>query len=403
MATVWRAFNVQLEMPVAIKFLRPGLASPEFCQRLRVEARAAAQFVHPAIVRIFDIEETDDGEPCIVMELLEGESLGQKMDRGPIPAIEVVQLLLPIAEGLSYVHSHGLVHRDLKPDNIFLAKAEGRLQPKLLDFGIAKVMRSVAPTARSSTQGGNVVGSPSYMSPEQARGVSDLDQRADVWALCVVLYEALSARPAFLGETCTDILRSVLDDQPEALDDRGVDPALARIVFSGLTKAREARTQTMTDLSRGLAEWLSAQGVHEDAAGTSIDAKWLGRATSGIREIELLTWPRKRRWLGVVAVAVGLAATGGAAAWAIGAQAPEARPQPPVSAAPSQPKPIVLAPAPSGPPEPQPTAPAAAAPARAAATVSRVPRHWPPAPARAREKRAADANIDWQLENPYAI
>ena len=425
MATVWRAFNVQLEMPVAIKFLRPGLASPDFCQRLRVEARAAAQFVHPAIVRIFDIEETDEGEPCIVMELLEGESLGDKMDRGRIPAIELVQLVLPIAEGLSYVHSHGLVHRDLKPDNIFLTVAEGRLQPKLLDFGIAKAMRSVAPRPRSVTQGGNVVGSPAYMSPEQACGVRDLDQRADVWSMCVVLYEALAGRPAFVGESCTDVLRSVLDDEPEPLDDCGVDPALSRIIFKGLTKARESRTQTITGLSRELAEWLSAQGVHEDAAGTSIDARWLGRATSGIREIELLTWPRKRRWPRVVAVALGLAATGGAA-WAVvplllstgssagrGAQPPQARAHPPISAAQSQ-RPIVLAPAPSGPPvttseqtAPVVTAPVAAQvatpPARAAVLVNRGPRRWPPPPTRVGEKRAPDANIDWQLENPYGI
>ncbi|HYQ16315.1 MAG TPA: serine/threonine-protein kinase, partial [Polyangiaceae bacterium] len=188
MACVWRAHNEALDVPVALKLLRAGPSNLRLPQRLRQEARAAARLVHPSIVRVFDVGVADDGEPFIVMELLHGSSLADELGGGKIGSLRAVQLLLPIAEALTVAHAEGIVHRDLKPENVFLATSGERLQPKLLDFGIAKLHRASAVAAKL-TEVGTTLGSPSYMSPEQVRG-DDVDYRADIWSFCVVLYEA---------------------------------------------------------------------------------------------------------------------------------------------------------------------------------------------------------------------
>ena len=277
MACVWLARNLLLDMPVALKLLRPELASPETSARLRAEARASANFSHPAIVRVFDIEETPSGEPCIVMELLEGETLAERLDREALGAVDLVRLLLPIAEALCFVHESGFIHRDLKPENIFLARSGGRVQPKLLDFGIAKAMGAQANRPRCLSGPGFIVGSPGYMSPEQATG-AELDERADVWSLCVVLYEGLARRPAFAGDTPTQVLLSVLRDEPAPLD--GVDRELAKIVFKGLRKKRDSRTPSLQRLRDELAEWLSAQGSGDDT--TTSPGPRRARPNSGV-------------------------------------------------------------------------------------------------------------------------
>ena len=281
MGFVWRALNLQLELPVAIKLLRPGFNTREFAERLRVEARAVARLVHPSIVRVFDTGESESGEPFIVMELLNGESLGTLLDRGPLPQTMALQLLLPIANALTLAHGRGIVHRDLKPDNIFISAEGPGLQPKLLDFGVATVMSALVPGAPSATQGGVLVGSPDYMSPEQVRGCSDIDQRADVWGFCVVLYEALSGQAPFEGDSAEAILRSVLLHEPRPLNQVApVDAVLARLVHSGLAKQRDDRPTSIFELGQQLAAWLFAQGVRDDVTGTSLELKWLGRQTA---------------------------------------------------------------------------------------------------------------------------
>lgn len=280
MGSVWRAFNLQLEVPVAIKLLRADLSGEELGERLRVEARAAAKLVHPSIIRIFDVGDSEVGEPFIVMELLNGESLGDLLARGPLPAVNAVQLLLPIAEALSLAHSRGVVHRDLKPDNIFLASESDALQPKLLDFGIAKVT-STATTGRGVlTQAGTLLGSPDYMAPEQACGQADIDERCDIWGFCVVLYEAIAGESPFSSSSVRSTLQRVVEDDPPPLDVvAGVDRTLAALVERGLSKDREQRPSSIFELGEQLATWLFAQGVYEDVTGTSLEAKWLGRAT----------------------------------------------------------------------------------------------------------------------------
>lgn len=279
MGSVWRAFHLQLEVPVAVKLLRADVNAVELQERLRVEGRAIAKLVHPNIVRVFDIGEAESGEPFIVMELLNGESLGTILARGALTPVSALQLLLPIAEALALAHSRGIVHRDLKPDNIVIANEGPLLQPKLLDFGIAKMHSALVTGAPTLTQSGVLLGSPEYMSPEQAYGRADIDERSDVWAFCVVLYEALAGHPPFRGETCQEILRSVVQDEPVPLNVfAGVDPALAELVQSGLAKDREQRPRSISELGRELAVWLHAQGVREDAPGSSLEAKWLARS-----------------------------------------------------------------------------------------------------------------------------
>lgn len=279
MGAVWRAFNLQLEAPVAIKLLRSGLDSPELGERLRVEARAAAKLVHPNIVRVFDVGDSETGEPFIVMELLDGESLRDILLRGPLPPVSAVQLLLPVAEALSLAHSRGVVHRDIKPDNVFIADVGETLQPKLLDFGIAKVTSTAAAGGATLTSTGTVLGSPEYMSPEQAMGRADIDHRSDVWSFCVVLYEAICGRTPFSGSTAQTILRSVVEDVVVPLEvAAGIDAKLSQLISRGLSKDREARPQSMFDLGQALAAWLFEQGALEDAAGAGLEYKWLGRA-----------------------------------------------------------------------------------------------------------------------------
>jgi eukaryotic-like serine/threonine-protein kinase len=279
MGSVWRAFNVQLEVPVAIKVLRADLAASELGERLRVEARAAAKLVHPSIVRVFDIGDTETGDPFIVMELLNGESLGDRLEREESLSPQVaLQLLLPIAEALALAHSRGVVHRDLKPDNIFLAAEGGGVQPKLLDFGIAKLITNLdgAPTL---TQTGTLLGSPDYMSPEQAYGRADIDQRSDVWAFCVVLYETLAGIAPFGGDSNSTILRSVVQDKPVSIELLAkVDPKLASLIHWGLAKDRDERPASILDLGRALAAWMVSNGIHHDVTGSSLDTKWLGPA-----------------------------------------------------------------------------------------------------------------------------
>ena len=140
MGAVWRARNTSLDSPVAIKLIRTGLNRETLGTRLLQEARAAAKLGHPAIVRVFDVGHTEHGDPFIVMELLHGESFGSLLlATNRMPATRAVQLLLPIADALSAAHGKRIVHRDLKPDNVFISNNEGQIQPKLVDFGIAKL------------------------------------------------------------------------------------------------------------------------------------------------------------------------------------------------------------------------------------------------------------------------
>jgi len=279
MGSVWVAKNLALDVHVALKLIRAELAQnvPGLEERLLQEARAAASIEHPAVIKIFDFGLTELSDPYIAMELLHGESLGGTLKRrGKLNPVRAVQTLLPIVEALLAAHERGIVHRDLKPDNIFLARSAGnRLEPKVLDFGIAKFEQKNTPNLTSV---GTVLGSPAYMSPEQARGEADVDGRSDVWALCVVLYEVITGALPFAADNYNALLYAILEGQPKTFNELGIsEPLLWSILSRGLEKSRERRCADMFELGRGLAIWLLDRGVQEDVCNGLLRSKWLER------------------------------------------------------------------------------------------------------------------------------
>ncbi len=251
MGALWRARDTRLDRTVAIKLLRDGRGGdPEMAQRLVQEARAASQLNDPHIVTIFEVDDSP-GREFIAMEYVDGEPLSARLRRGPLPIAEVLRVAVEAAEGLAAAHAAGIVHRDLKPSNVMLS-ASGRV--KLLDFGLAKVAAGAAASGRDSTDSlptleaaprtrtGAILGTPAYMSPEQAEG-RKLDARSDVFSFGVMLYELLTGRRPFRGETDIALLASILRDEPEPPTRQRPDtpPALARVLARCLEKKPEAR------------------------------------------------------------------------------------------------------------------------------------------------------------------
>ena len=276
MASVWVAHNEALDINVAIKFIRSDLANADLGNRLLQEARAAARLGHPGIVRVSDFGKTATGDPYIVMELLNGEDLGEVIKRkGPMAPLKAVRTLLPIVDALAVAHGKKIVHRDLKPENIFLAQEEnGKVQPKVVDFGIAKLEQD--DTVRI-TQMGAAMGSPAYMSPEQARGL-DVDARTDVWAMCVVFYEVMTGSLPFNGNSYTALVVAILEGKPKPLTELGIgDEELWQIVARGLEKDENRRWPSMRELGGALARWALAHSVADDITGSNLQSSWVER------------------------------------------------------------------------------------------------------------------------------
>jgi serine/threonine-protein kinase len=270
MGSVWRARNLALEVEVAVKVVAGTSDLESLRARLVREARTAARLRHPAIVQIFDVGETAQGDPFIVMELLEGETLGQLLHAETrLPAPEAVRLLLPIADALHAAHARGLVHRDVKPDNVFIVRDGVRLQPKLVDFGIVK-FEGVKERHEQITERGTFVGTPAYMSPEQARGREDLDRSTDIWAFAVTLFESVSGNVPFEAENYNALLRSIVEDPAPSLASLGIqDERLDSIIATGLAKDPKQRWPSMQAFAAALASWLADQRDDVEAAEVS--------------------------------------------------------------------------------------------------------------------------------------
>jgi serine/threonine-protein kinase len=217
MGSVWAARHVQLEMPVALKFIETEGDAPDARVRFEREARAAGQIRSPHVVQILD-HGIDGERPYIAMELLEGEDLGQRLRREKrisVPAC--ARILTQAAKALRRAHEAGIIHRDLKPGNIFLARFDDDEVVKVLDFGVAKMRRAGAIEEPHATQAGIVFGSPSYMSPEQARGVQALDHRSDLWSLAVIVYRSVTGVKPFQGASVADlVVKLCVDPLPVA-------------------------------------------------------------------------------------------------------------------------------------------------------------------------------------------
>jgi len=295
MGVVWVAHSLVLGVDVALKLLRANLAGPGVSSRMAREAHAAARLGHPALVRVFDFGWTGRGDPYLVMELILGETVSALLERETrVDAIRAVQMILPIADGLRVAHDKHIVHRDIKPDNVFLATDTlGRTQPKLLDFGIAKI--DVTPHDGKLTQVGAVLGSPEYMSPEQAIGVEDVDERTDVWSLAIVLYELVTGTVPFTRSNYNALMQAIIHEEPVPMPEHeGGDASLWVVVEKGLAKDREQRWANMTEFGEALALWLYDHGIKEDLSGNSIRAVWLDGALSGIRADTRSSVPLRR-------------------------------------------------------------------------------------------------------------
>ncbi len=302
MGQVFRAEDTKLKRDVAIKVLPPQLAGdPERMARLEREAQLLAQLEHPNIAAIYGLEDLD-GTRCLVMQLVEGQNLHERLDAGPLPVLDALLISVQIARALESAHEKGVVHRDLKPANIMVSD-DGAV--KLLDFGLAKAFSSgisgsslqvsASPTVLEATQAGVILGTAGYMSPEQARGRS-VDRRTDIWAFGCVLYEMLTAQRTFGGETATDVLGAIVHREPDWKSLPSDTPRRIRaLLHRCLRKDMDRRIQAIGDARVSIEEYLedpaAADSILDD--GKPQRAPWL-------------TWAP---WAAAGALAVALLAT----------------------------------------------------------------------------------------------
>jgi len=259
MGEVYRARDPRLGREVAIKVIGEAFAADAGrVQRFEQEARAAGRLNHPNVLAVYDAG-VSDGRPYIVSELLEGESLRDRLRTGPLPPRKVLDYARQIAEGLAAAHDKSIVHRDLKPDNIFITN-DGRI--KILDFGLAKLVQPDDAATRTridhETEPGTVLGTAGYMAPEQVRG-EIVDARADLFSFGTILHEMLTGRSPFARQTPVETMAAILNEEPGSVA-ATAGPAIDRIVLRCLEKSRESRFQSARDLAFGL-EFVSGSSL----------------------------------------------------------------------------------------------------------------------------------------------
>jgi serine/threonine protein kinase len=259
LGVVVKARHVQLEQPVAIKYLKPhALSLPGIVERFVREARLAARIQNEHAVKVSDVDTLENGIPYMVMEFLEGRDLGQIVTDGPLPLQEAIEYVLQASEALAEAHAMGIVHRDLKPDNLFLAQRPGGSSVvKIFDFGISKA-RGKRPSGRREkalTQVNDRFGTPDFMSPEQLQS-SDVDARADIWALGVVLYELVTGKLPFEGEELVALFTAILTKPHVPIADRlpGAPKELSTIIDRCLQKDPANRYRNIAEFAQDLVQ-----------------------------------------------------------------------------------------------------------------------------------------------------
>jgi tetratricopeptide (TPR) repeat protein len=292
MGVVYRAADTRLPRTVALKLLQPELIpSAAARERLLREARAVAALDHPNVCAIFEVGETAEGRTFLAMACYDGEDLGERLRRGPLPAAEAVDVAAQIAAGLEHAHARGIVHRDLKPANVMIT-VEGRV--RVLDFGLARLVDDARLTGTGAS-----FGTPAYMSPEQIRSAA-VDARSDVWSLGVLLHEMLTGEAAFPGEGVQAVFYSILHQQPRPLATRARDlpDGLAAVLDRLLSKSTADRYQDMGAVRRALASVGTPEAPKRPWRARLL-AQRHGGALAG-----------SARWIAMAGVLAALAATG---------------------------------------------------------------------------------------------
>jgi len=380
MGTVVAATHLHLGTQVALKFLHVDMAkNNHVVERFMREARASAQLRSDHVCRVHDVD-IADGIPFIVMELLPGQDINRILKaRGALPAQMAADIVLQACHAIGEAHALGIVHRDLKPGNLFATqRADGTPIVKVLDFGVAKAPEAVN---FSLTQTSSVVGSPGYMSPEQLKSSKDVDPRSDIWSLGVVLYELVSRKQPFRGESITELaLRVAMDPTP--LLQQVLPPGFADVIYRCLEKDPARRFQDVGELALALAPFAGPRGL--DLASTVVRMR-RGASTAPVASIPAApstpttlrgasgvvegAAPARRSWklpaiIGAcvgAGVIVAIVATSGGGKTDTSAHVTAPATQPVAAPAPANPPAPVAAPAPPKPAEPP--APAVAAPA----------------------------------------
>jgi eukaryotic-like serine/threonine-protein kinase len=329
MGLVVQAHNMPLDERVAIKFLREDVAIDDgHIERFLREAKAAVRLKSEHVAKIRDVGTLENGRPYIVMELLEGLDLGKLLDdMGSLPTQRAIDLLLQTCDAIAEAHANGIIHRDIKPTNLFLTRRrDGSDLVKVLDFGISKIQQG---PEMALTQTSNMLGTPAYMSPEQMRSARTADPRSDIWALGTVLYELVEGRPPFRASNFAELCVLVSTEPPDPLEKA---PELANVFSRCLAKSVEHRYQDVAELAFDLEPFASdleharrqanriARTLGKQLAANRISSPAIRRDPTGIPQTPVpgqcgatpsITYdePRRSRWK-VVALLVGLFGVG---------------------------------------------------------------------------------------------
>src|SRR6185436_2516023 len=274
MGTVYRGTHVLMDKTVAIKVLKPSLAADEkIVARFSREARAASKILHPHAISVTYFGEGENGVVFLVMEYLSGQTLKEIVrNEGPMPVARVAEILRQVGGALDAAHAEGVVHRDLKSDNIMLLSSSGTDYAKVLDFGIAKIKEPEGSYDPGLTNPDLVIGTPQYMSPEQCSQSPDIDARSDIYSLGVILYEMLVGHVPFTGASPTAImLKHLQEPAPSVLAERDdIPPALGRVVARALAKRPEERYNTVGEL---VEDFTVAAGMEPAGASAAANSK----------------------------------------------------------------------------------------------------------------------------------